>query len=123
MIKIFGLEGALMLCELYAEYRYWESKNKLTKDGFFFSTVENVENSTGLSKRKQGDAVSKLVEYGIIKKTTRGMPSKRHFKFQETAIPKLSKDIKNELKKEKERLKERYDAYEEAQSQVQFGYS
>ena len=47
MIKIFGLEAALLLCDLYSEYRYWKTKNRLQTDGSFFSTIENVEHLLG----------------------------------------------------------------------------
>ena len=93
MIKIFGLEAALMLCDLYSEYKYWESKKGLTVDGYFFSTVENVEDNVGLSRGQQLRAVKRLVEYGIIKKINRGMPSKRYFRFEYSGIGKLKKDI------------------------------
>ena len=100
MIKLFGLDAAVMLCGLFAEYKYWEGKRQLTVDGYFYSTVENVENNIGLSKSQQLKAIDKLVEYGIILKTSRGMPSKRYFQFQYSGIRKLKKDIDLELKKE-----------------------
>ena len=69
MIKIFGLEAAVMLCNLYSEYRYWKTKGKLTGYGTFYSTVEIVEHNTGLGKRQQLRAIEVLETYGIIKKS------------------------------------------------------
>ena len=103
MIKIFGIESALMLCELYAEYRYYENNKQLEPDGSFFSTVENVETNVGLSKSQQLNAIKQLTNYGIIKKTVRGMPGKRYFQFQYEAIGKLRKDIGIEVKKVKKK--------------------
>ena len=100
MIKIFGLDAAVMLCGLFAEYKYWISKRQLTVDGYFYSTVENIENNYGLSKSQQLKAVDKLVNYGILLKTNRGMPSKRYFQFRYSAIRKLKNDIDQELKTE-----------------------
>lgn len=99
MIRVFGIEAALMLADLYSEYKYWENKKQLTSDGYFFSTVENVENSVGLSKSQQLAAIKKLSDYGIIKKVLRGMPSKRYFRFEQHGIDKLKKEIGHELKR------------------------
>lgn len=110
-IKIFGLEAALLLCDLYSEYRYWKGKNRLQSNGSFYSTVENVEHNTGLTKAKQLNAIKVLVDYGIITKIVKGMPCKRYFSFNETGINKLKKDIKAEIKKDKERLAKRREEY------------
>lgn len=101
MIRIFGIEAALMLCELYSEYRYYESKKRLEPDGYFYSTVENIEHNVGLSKGQQLRAIEQLSKYGIIKKAVRGMPGTRHFQFQYAAINKLKKDMEIELRKDK----------------------
>lgn len=111
MIKIFGLEAALLLCDLYSEYRYWKTKNRLQSNGSFYSTVENVEHNTGLTKAVQLKAIKVLVEYGIITKKVYGMPCKRYFSFNEKGITKLKKDIKLEIKKDKERLAKRKEQY------------
>lgn len=111
MIKIFGLEAALLLCDLYSEYRYWKTKNRLQIDGSFFSTIENVEHNTGLTGRQQGPAIKKLIEYGILSKSVRGMPSKRYFSFNIKGLQKLRKDIRTEIKKDKERITKRREQY------------
>ena len=113
MIRIFGIETALMLCELYAEYKYYESRKRLEPDGYFYSTVENVEHNVGLSKGQQLRAIKQLSDYGIIKKAVRGMPGTRHFQFQYAAISKLKKDIEIELKKDKKyMIPEQSETYE-----------
>ena len=111
MIKLFGLEAAVLLCDLYSEYRYWKSKNRLQTNGSFYSTVENVEHNTGLTKSNQLKAIKVLVDYGIITKSVHGMPCKRYFSFNEKGISKLKKDIKLEIKKDKERLAKRKEQY------------
>ena len=103
MIRLFGIEAALMLCELYAEYRYYEGSKRLEPDGYFYSTVQNVEQNAGLSKGQQLRAIKLLSDYGIIKKTVRGMPGKRYFQFQYASISKLKRDVEIELRKDKKR--------------------
>ena len=99
LIKLFDVDTALFLSELYAEYKYWRDKNQLTSDGYFYSTVENVQNNTGLSRHIQENACKKLEAYGILNKTYRDMPSKRYFRFNFFALSKLENDIKIELEK------------------------
>ena len=65
-IRMFNLNTAVMLSEIYSEYTYWKSENKLDH-GWFFSTVENMYCNTGLSKHQQLIACKELLDYGIIK--------------------------------------------------------
>ena len=48
----YGLDVAIILGELVSEYNYWESKN-LLEDDYFYSTVENMQKNTTLSKYQQ----------------------------------------------------------------------
>ena len=112
IIKIFGLEAALLLCDLYSEYRYWKSKNKLSSEfGSFFSTVENIQHNTGLSKSQQAKAIKVLEEYGIINKYLRGTPPKRYFQFLNSGITKLLNDVQVEIQKDRDRKKEKLEQY------------
>ena len=82
-----------MLSEVYSEYTYWKEQNGLQKGGWFFSTVENIYNNTGLSKHQQLVACKELESYGIIKIKYHGMPKKRYFKFDMTMLNRLYSDF------------------------------
>ena len=100
-IRKFGLNTAVMLSEIYSEYTYWKEQNGLQKGGWFFSTIENMYNNTGLSKHQQLVACKELETYGIIKVKYYGMPKKRYFKFDSTMFNRLYSDFKlnsNQLK-------------------------
>ena len=92
LIRKFNLNTAVMLSEIYSEYKYWEDRNELQKGGWFYSTVENMAYNTGLSKHQQLVACKELVEYGAIKIKYHGMPKKRYFKLNMSAMDKLYKD-------------------------------
>ena len=92
-IRKFNLNTAVMLSEIYSEYTYWKEHDGLQPGGWFFSTVENMYYNTGLSKHQQLAACKELVEYGIIKIKYHGMPKKRYFKFDATALNKLYADF------------------------------
>ena len=80
-IRMFNLNTAIMLSEIYSEYTYWKSQGRLEQGGWFFSTVENMYCQTGLSKHQQLKACNELVDYGIIKVKYQGLPKKRYCSF------------------------------------------
>ena len=89
-----GLEAAVMFSELIAEYEYWSGRRVVKEDGFFFSTVENIKNKTGLSKHKQLEAVKILKKFGLVETTQRGLPSKRYFRILKSGTDELRKKMK-----------------------------
>ena len=96
-VRMFNLNTAVLLSEIYSEYTYWKSQDKLEKGGWFFSTVENMYCNTGLSKHQQLVACKELMSYGIIQVQYRGLPKKRYFKFNSTTFNKLYSDFQSYL--------------------------
>ena len=96
-VSMFNLNTAVMLSEIYSEYTYWKSQNKLEQGGWFFSTVENMFCQTGLSKHQQLTACKELAAYGIIKVKYQGLPKKRYFKFNPTMFNQLYSDFQSYL--------------------------
>ena len=92
-IRKFNLNTAVMLSEIYSEYTYWKEHDGLQEGGWFFSTIENIYYQTGLSKHQQLVATKELVDYGLIKVKSHGMPKKRYFKFDMSAVNKLYNDF------------------------------
>ena len=92
-IRRFNLNTAVMLSEIYSEYTYWKEREGLQQGGWFYSTIENIDYNTGLSKHQQFVAVKELENYGIIKVKYQGMPKKRYFKFDSTVFGKLYNDF------------------------------
>lgn len=82
----FGLDCAVLLGELASEYAYYEAAGKLSDDGSFFSTVENVKENTTLSENRQRRAINLLEESGILECKRKGIPAKRFIKINEKAL-------------------------------------
>lgn len=76
-----GIEAAIMYSELVSKNAYFEDRDELTDDNFFFNTVENMKEDTTLSKYQQSKAIKKLKEAGLIEQSNRGIPQKRYFKI------------------------------------------
>ena len=92
LLKMYGLNVTLMLCELASEYNYYKKEGKLEEDGLFFSTIENISDKTGLSRYQQAEALKALDQMGIVKTIVKGIPAKRYFKLD---IEKLANKLAN----------------------------
>lgn len=89
LIKELGVEPALLLGELASESVYWNEQEK-TEGGYFYSTVENVEEKTTLTAYQQRKALLFLQEKGIVTVVSKkGSPPKRYIQISEEAILKL----------------------------------
>lgn len=91
LLKKYGINVALMLCELASEYNYFD-KSGMLDDGMFFSTIDNIYEKTGLSKYQQAEALKVLDNIGIVKSVVKGIPAKRYFKID---VEELAKQIVN----------------------------
>jgi len=74
-----GLEAAIFLSEVIDKYCYFEKKDQIVK-GWFYLTIDAVEERTTLSRRQQDTAIDKLIELKFIETKQMGMPAKRHFR-------------------------------------------
>lgn len=86
LAKTLGLHEAIILGELCAEFEYWKNSCGLTGEGYFFSTIENIEKNTTLSEKQQRNAISNLVSANILETKLIGLPAKKHFKINEKEI-------------------------------------
>lgn len=75
--KEIGLNEAVLLGELCSEYKYWRNQNKL-ENGWFFSTIENVEENTTLSAYQQRKSLKILEDLKLIEVRLKGTPPVRH---------------------------------------------
>jgi len=80
LAKGVGLHQAIMYSELISKYLYFSKRGEL-KEGYFFNTVENMEQDTCLSDYQQREAIAKLKDLGLIDYKVKGIPPKRYFKI------------------------------------------
>lgn len=88
LINALGLEESIIFGELASEYNYWFTKEEL-KDGYFYSTIENMQEKTTLSPHKQRKALKNLEEAGLINVKVQGMPATRYIKINYDAVVKI----------------------------------
>ena len=78
-----GLNAAVVYAALVAKQAYYEARKMLDKDGYFYSTEDDLKESTALSKGQQERAVKALEGAGLVEKDKRGMPAKRSFRVKD----------------------------------------
>lgn len=83
LAHILGANAAIIYSALAAKQAYYEQRGMLDTEGFFYSTIDDLKESTSLSKRQQGGAIKTLVEVGLVYCKKRGMPARRCFRLCE----------------------------------------
>lgn len=110
-----GINEAILYCELVSQRKRFEGR--LDK-GYFYCTVETIEEATSLSKYQQTEAIKKLIEYGLIKYIPkRGAPPRRHFRIiLNDEIINQYLPIRNEENTQKQHVGEQIAAASEAET-------
>ena len=91
--KLFGIDAAILLGELCFKYDYWSEQDRLTEDGYFYCTQEDIEEDTCLSPYQQREALKKLA--GIVYVSKRGLPAKNHFFIDTDALERTVEALHN----------------------------
>lgn len=95
VVKTLGIETAFFLTNLV------EADKLLADDeGWFYQTIDTIEEITTLTRRKQESSIKELIKRGILIQENRGMPMKRYFKLNsfrinEMLIEYTTKDVQN----------------------------
>ena len=89
LARTLGLDEAVIFGELCSKYDYREARGELGEDGYFYCTVEGLEENTALNDHKQRKAINNLVKIGLVEQVTKGLPRKRFFKINESAVLKI----------------------------------
>ncbi|MCI5667602.1 MAG: DUF6017 domain-containing protein [Oscillospiraceae bacterium] len=97
-----GLGAAVVYAALISKQVYYEQHDMLDEEGFFYSKIADLEESTTLSKRQQSAAIKVLIDAGIIECKRCGMPAKRYFRVLDDTEPlddllKQGEAVMNEL--------------------------
>lgn len=105
LAKIIGLHPAIFYSEIASKGDYFEEREQL-KDGWFFNTVENMEEDTCLSDFQQREAIKVLVDERLIEYKVKGTPARRYFRITEKNDKCLMKLLENNKKPPRTSTKE-----------------
>lgn len=79
LIFSIGHHESIIYAELVSRFNYFSDKNRLTEDGYFFNTINDLHAGTGLSEKPQRTAIKNLKKLGLIDVSLRGIPPRRYF--------------------------------------------
>ena len=86
-----GYKATRIYQALLAKYVSYEQKHpEKINDGWFYSTIKDLENTTGFKYKRQHNAIRFLIDKGLIEYKVSGMPAKRHFRL-------IAETVKNTL--------------------------
>jgi hypothetical protein len=100
LAHVIGLQESVFYQALLSKNEYYEKRNLLDPDGYFYCTFDDMEKSTTLPRRAQERIVAKLVELNLISYCRKGMPAKRFFainKDESVLLSILKQDTDNNL--------------------------
>jgi len=76
-----GTNEAIFYMELLSKYNYFYIREKLTEDGCFYNSIDNMQLDTGLGEKPQRAVIEKLKKFGLIEYYIKCIPAKRFFKI------------------------------------------
>ena len=94
LARMVGREGALLIGELVSKFRYYRNKNMLTKDEFFYATIEDIEDNTTLNAYEQRKVIKQLVTMNLLT-VERRKDGLRFFKINFQQLQELFSETKN----------------------------
>ena len=74
-----GANETIIYYSLISKCRYWDSKDMLIDGEWFYSTIDDLQESTTFGRKQQDAAIAKLSKIGLIKYERKGIPAKRCF--------------------------------------------
>lgn len=75
-----GTSEAIIYSALIAKQTYYEQHNMLDEGGYFYSTISDLQESTGLTRYQQNGAIKNLIEVNLIDGCRKGIPARRYFR-------------------------------------------
>lgn len=78
-----GLDAAVIYSALISKREYYASRDMLDSEGWFYSTVEDMQESTSMAICTQRSAIKVLTDKGLVEVSKRGMPARRHFRLRD----------------------------------------
>lgn len=73
-------ETIIYFC-LISKMTYYESKDMLDEEGFFYATALDIQESTTFTQRQQTPIIKNLTEIGLIENKFKGIPAKKYYRI------------------------------------------
>lgn len=95
IMRILGADACVLLSVIADAEKIFKEGGEENK--WVFQTIEQIEELTGMKKKKQATAIRILLVAGVIEQQNKGNPCRRYFRIDYTRLEKLMgiKDWKN----------------------------
>ena len=80
------LAGSVTAALLLSQAMYWSKRSKRDEESWFYKTIEQWEEETGLTRREQESARKALRKFAFWKEALRGVPARMHYSVDITAL-------------------------------------
>ena len=100
-----GTSTAIILAELISEYNYWKKLDRLTEEGYFYSTIDNIWAETSIKKDTQITSIKKLSDLGVITCIRGGYKGQRYFTIHEDVLIQVVLKAQQSFEKQEKKYK------------------
>jgi hypothetical protein len=99
LMAAFGIDVAVWVSDILSRMNYFEDRNMLDEDGFFFCNQEEIEKITSLSIFRQNKVIDFLKSISVLEIKKKGLPARLHYKINYGELinvtSKAAEDLKN----------------------------
>lgn len=110
-----GLYESIVLSELISKCDYFESRQELDNEGYFYCTIQDLQEATTLTPKQQKATIDRLESLYLVKTKLKGVPAKRFFLIAdeqkdalETLFFSLAKNAKQDNQKVPNKIGKKY---------------
>ena len=76
-----GINESIIYAELLSRYNYFNTREQLDENSFFFNTVNDLKEATCIGEKPQKRCINNLKKLGLIEYKLKDIPPKRYFKI------------------------------------------
>jgi len=87
-----GVNAAILYGALLGKHLYYLQHDMLKEDGWFYSTIADLQESTSLTRRQQERGIDTLVRAELIETSVKGLPARRYFRIIERTLENVVND-------------------------------
>ena len=98
LLMAFGIDVALWIADMLSRMVYFEKREMLSEDGFFYHSQEEMAKTTTLSPERQKKVVDLLKELGMIETKKEGLPLRLHYKIHYENLINIMSDAYDNFK-------------------------
>ena len=86
LVKQLGFETAGWIADMLSKFEYFEQKDMLDDQGWFYNTQQNIKEDTNITISAQTRIIRELQDRGVLEFQKRGVPARNYYRFDFRAL-------------------------------------